>query len=103
MIIARTVDAIPTITEPPSSAEERARALAALEEFEKNVEWFGLHAKEIRDTHTGKFMCIMGQELFVGDDPIEVVARASTAHPETPDGSFSMRLLPHRGPKIYAN
>jgi hypothetical protein len=91
------------ITELPSTPEERARNLAAAEEFRKNIEWFGERAKEIRDAHTGKFICIVCQELFVGDDPVEVTARAAAAHPSHPGGSFSMRLSTHRGPKIYAN
>lgn len=91
------------VTEPPTTPDERARALAAADEFRKNIEWFGARAKEIRDAHTGKFICVLGQELFVGDDPVEVVARAKAAHPGHPGGSFSMRLSTHRGPKIYAN
>lgn len=85
------------------SDEERAANLAANEEFRKNIAWWNAHVKEIRDAHTGKFVCVAGQELFVGDDPIEVMARAKAAHPNPGFGFVSLRLSTHRGPKIYAN
>ncbi|MBN9117694.1 MAG: hypothetical protein J0I06_00735 [Planctomycetes bacterium] len=85
------------------SDEERAANLAANAEFKKNVVWWNAHVKEIRDAHTGKFVCVAGQELFVGDDPIEVVARAKAAHPNPGYGFISLFLSPHRGPKIYAH
>src|SRR5262245_8135148 len=90
-----------TITEPESTPEERATALAEQEEFRKNAAWFGAHAKEIRDQHAGKYVCVAGGELCVGDDPIEVYARAQAAYPG--GGFFTIRISTHRGPKIYAN
>jgi len=101
MIVAKWEEPL-IIQEPPTTPQERAEALAVAEEFRKNAEWFGTQAKEIRDAHTGKFICVAGRELFVGDDPVEVVARAKAAHP-TAGGFFSLRLSTHRGPKIYAH
>lgn len=102
MIVARS-EPTRTITELVSTPEERAKALAEVAEFKKNVAWFGNHAKEIRDAHSGKFICVVAQELFVGDDPVEVIARAKAARPALTGGFFSMRLSTHRGPKIYAH
>jgi hypothetical protein len=103
MIVARGEAPPLTITEHPATPQEAALARAEAEEFRKNITWFGAHAQETRDAHSGKFICIGGQELFVGDDAVEVVARAKAAHPELTGGFFSMRLSVHRGPKIYAN
>ena len=93
----------PVIIDYEPTPEERAHALAELGEFVKNVEWFGARAKEIRDAHSGMFICVAGQELFVGDDPIEVCARALTAHPIPGGGFYSKRLSILRGPKVYAD
>jgi hypothetical protein len=90
-----------TITEEDATPEERAHNLARFVEFQKNVDWFGAHATELRNAHPGLFVCILGQEAFVGDDPIEVVARAKAAHPASPGGSFTIRFSRHQGPKIY--
>ncbi len=101
MIVAKSEGLLP-ISEVEPTPEERTRALAEAEEYRTNVEWFGAHAKAIRDAHSGRFICIAGGELFVGDDPVEVYARARAAHPEHPGGFFTMYLSTHRGPKIYA-
>ncbi|MFO0806174.1 MAG: hypothetical protein U0791_23985 [Gemmataceae bacterium] len=89
--------------EVPTTEEERAYSRAAQAEFARNVDWFGQHAKEIRDAHSGRYIVVFGGELFVGDDPREVRARAYAAHPELPQGPFSKRLSIHRGPRVYAN
>ena len=89
------------ITFPEVTDEERAVNIAANEQFQLNLKWWNPRVKEIRDAHTGKFVCVAGQELFVGDDPIEVVARATAAHPNR-GGFLSLYLSPHRGPKIHA-
>jgi hypothetical protein len=101
MIVAKCEEPL-VIDEPETTPQERAQALAALEAFRNNVEWFGARAKEIRDAHTGKLICVADEELFVGDDPVDVMTRAKAAHP-TSGGFFSLRLSTHRGPKIYAN
>ncbi len=100
----RALQPTPLVIEfPEVSDEERAAAIAGNEEFKKNVEWWNAHVKEVRDAHTGKFVCVAGQELFVGDDSIEVLARATAAHPNPGSGFVSLFLSPHRGPKIHAN
>ena len=100
----RALNDAPRIIETPEvSDEERAANIAASEQFQRNLAWWNARGKEIRDAHTGKFVCVAGQELFVGDDPIEVVARAKAAHPHPGYGFFSLYLSPHRGPKIHAH
>jgi len=103
MIIARNHDEpeLKTIEIVPTTPERRAENVKAHEEWRRNVHWFGAHAKEIRDAHSGKCIVILGQELFVGDDPREVRARAHAAHPELTGGEYVMRLSIHRGPKVY--
>lgn len=102
MIIAfdRVEPELKEIVEVPTTPEECARNLARLAEFDRNVDWFGKRAREIRDLHTGKYIVVFGQELFVGDDSVEVRARAYAAHPELPGGAYSMRLSRFRGPRV---
>ena len=90
-----------TIETPEVSDEERAANIAASEQFQRNLVWWNAHVEEIRAAHTGKFVCVAGQELFVGDDPVEVMARAATVHPNR-GGFISLYLSPQRGPKIHA-
>lgn len=100
----RALRPTPFVIETPEvSDEERAANIASNEQFQLNLAWWNARAKEIRDAHTGKFVCVAGQELFVGDDPIEVVARAKAAHPKPGYGFLSLYLSPHRGPKIHAH
>lgn len=99
----RATNPAPLVLETPEiSEEERGANIAANEEFKKNVAWWNARVKEIRDEHTGKFVCVAGQELFVGDDPIDVMARAKAAHPSS-GGFVSLYLSPQRGPKIHAH
>ncbi len=91
------------IETPPTTEEERARNLAANAEFKKNIAWWNANAHSVSAQHRGKFVCIAGQELFVGDDPAEVIARATTAHPNPGCGFVSFRIATHEGPMIHAN
>jgi hypothetical protein len=93
----------PEIMEWEPTPDERATALAEQEEFRKNTRWFSAHAKEIRDQHPGKYICVAGQELFVADDAGEVYAQARAAHPIPGGGFFTIRISEQRGLKIYAN
>lgn len=105
MIIAfdRVEPELKEIVEVPTTPEECARNLARLAEFDRNVDWFNERAKVIYEQHSGKYMVVLGQELFVGDDSAEVRTRAFAAHPECTGGSLAKRLSTHRGPMIYAN
>jgi hypothetical protein len=91
------------IIEREVSDEERAANIAAQEQFQLNLAWWNARAKEIRDAHSGKFVCVAGQELFVGDDASEVMARVKAAHPKPGFGFFSLYLIPNRGLRIHAH
>jgi hypothetical protein len=75
-------------------ANERAR------KFKQNCDWLNTNAKEVY-SHRGKYVCIAGQQLFIGDDVKEVVARARTAHPDD-DAPFVQFVPNERSEAIYA-
>ena len=84
-------------TDPVKNAEARRQ----MEQFDRNWDWLEAHASEVY-SHRGKVVCIAGQELFVGDDVLEVLARARAAHPDD-HGVLTRRVPKERGPRIYAN
>lgn len=99
----RALDPVPfTVDIPELSEEERAANVAANEQFARNVAWWNARVNELTDAHAGKFVVVAGQELFVGDDPAEVTARAKAAHPVPGSGFLCFRISTHRGPAIYA-
>ncbi len=77
-----------------ASANERAR------KFKKNCDWLNANAKEAY-SHRGKYICIAGQELFVGDEIKELVARARAVHPDD-DAPFVQFVATERSDAIYA-
>lgn len=85
------------VTDPAENAAFQARHA----QFLRNLEWLQAHASEVY-SHRGRFFCIAGQELFVGDSVEEVRARAKAAHPDD-DGLFSEYIPKERGLRIYAN
>lgn len=100
----RALDPEPLVIDIPDvSDEERAAGMAANAEFKKNVAWWNARAGELGPQHLGKFVCVAGQELFVGDDPTEVVARATAAHPVPGSGFLCFRISTHQGPVIHAH
>ena len=62
------------------------------ERFNKNLAWFEDHAVEIGKAHPGRYICVAGQVLFVGDDPAELFARARTAYPDDWGGFFTKAI-----------
>ncbi len=80
---------------------EAAKARERLARFDRNWDWLEEHATEVF-SHRGKFICIAGQELFVGDDVREVLARARAAHPDD-DGPFFKYIPKERAARIYAH
>lgn len=99
----RALNSEPLVIETPEiSDEERAANIAALAEHDKNVTWWNTHADEIVALHAGKYVCVAGQELFVGDDPVEVIARAKAAHPNPGRGFRFTHIPTQQGPMIYA-
>ncbi len=100
----RAVESAPRIIETPViSDDERAANVAANAQFQLNLVWWNARVTEIRAAHTGKFVCVAGQELFVGDDPEEVEARARAAHPNPGRGFLSVYVSPLGGQRIYAH
>jgi hypothetical protein len=79
---------------------ENAKACKRRDRFEQNWVWLEKNAKEVY-SHRGKYICIAGQQLFVGDTVEEVIAPARAAHPD--DGGRFTRYIPkERLPRIYA-
>ena len=79
------------VIEVETDPGELARARARNERFERNWAWLEGHAAEVY-RHRGKFLCIAGEQLFVGDSVEQVLAEAKAAHPED-DGRFT-RYIP---------
>jgi hypothetical protein len=88
---------ITPITDPGHLAVLREQAVR----FERNWDWIEAHAGEVY-SHRGKFICVAGEELFVGETQADVVTRAKAAHPE--DTGRVTRYIPvEKGPRVYAN
>jgi hypothetical protein len=83
------------------SPEELAEYRARQEQFDKNLAWLQSNASEVY-SHRGKFLCIAGQELFVGDSVEDVVTRAKAAHPDD-HGRFTRYIPLKRAVRIYAH
>ena len=106
-IIVKRPDGAPpepplVLVEEQLSPEERAKANAQRERYERNLAWLEAHGREVYAQHRGRHICVAGQELFVADTVQEVLALAAAAHPED-DGRVLWYLSPFPGPKIYAN
>ena len=71
----------PILMEAETDRTVWAEAAARHAMFERNWEWLESNAAEVH-THRGKFVCIAGQELFVGDSVDQVLRAATAAHPE---------------------
>jgi len=80
---------------------EIAQAQSKFARFDRNLDWVEAHAEEVF-SHRGKIVCIAGQELFVGDDVLEVIARAKAAHPDD-DGYFTRIIPKEKALRIYAH
>jgi hypothetical protein len=84
-------------TDPPivmteiTDPEEIAKMNALWEQADKNAAWLQAHAQEVY-AHRGKYFCIAGQELFVGDTPEEVIGAARAKHPD--DHGYLFRYIP---------
>lgn len=94
---------IPTIVmEEVTDPEERAKAQAQRERFDRNSAWLQAHAAEVYSRCRGKCICIAGEELFVADTPEEALALATAAHPE--DNGRFLRYIPReKVARIYAD
>ena len=87
------------VTDPQEIAEAQRRR----EQFDRNSAWLQRHFDEVYTRENrGKVACIAGQEAFVGDDVLEVVARAKAAHPED-GGYFTARIARDNRVIVYAS
>jgi len=85
------------VTDPVELAKARKR----WEQADRNSAWLQAHVPEIYSQHRGKCICVAGEELFVADDPREVMALAKAAHPE--DEGALLRYIPkEKMDRIYA-
>ena len=85
-------------TDPDRLAQGQAQS----ERFRRNSEWLEAHWPDLLPQALGKHLVVAGQEAFIADTHAEAQAMAEAAHPDD-DGSWSQYVLPHRGPRIYAN
>ena len=51
--------------------------------------------------HRGKYYCIAGQEVFVGEDVMELIARARAAHPDD-QGLITGYIPKEKAIRVYA-
>lgn len=89
---------IQEVTDPQEVAEAQARRTR----FDRNETWLQAHAAEIYRRHRGRYICIAGEELFVGDTADGAYALGKTAHPED-DGSFVRYIPKEKLPRVYAD
>jgi hypothetical protein len=79
------------ITDP----QELEQARLQRTQYDRNSQWLQEHFEEIYTPATrGKFICISGQEAFIGDTNEDVVARATAAHPD--DKGYFTRYVPRQ-------
>lgn len=93
---------VPKITmREETDAIEIAKAQARREKFDRNYAWLEAHAAEVF-SHRGKYICIAGQQLFVGDDIKVLLAQAKSAHPDD-DGPLIQYVPMEKAARIYAH
>jgi hypothetical protein len=92
----------PLVIEFVTDPVELAKARAQDERFKRNWDWFTDRATEFYRAHRGKYLCISGQQLFVGDTPTEAVVKSRAAHPDD-DGRFTRYIPLKRTVRIYAH
>jgi hypothetical protein len=98
MIVAKSTPLVMTeVTDP----EELAKIAAQRARFRKNSDWLQAHIPQVYGQHRGKCICVAGQELFVADTALAVVAMARKAHPED-DGLLLRRIPREKLERIYA-
>lgn len=82
---------------------ELAAASIRREHFDRNNAWLQAHIEQVCTVdRRGKFLCIAGEEAFVGDTVDDVVKRATAAHPDDL-GWFTGYIPREKVPRVYAN
>lgn len=91
MVVARTRSVAPVQMEITADPAELAEGHDRFEQYKRNSNWLKAHADEVY-RHRGKFVCVAGQELFVGDTAADARQRAAAAHPG--DQGLIVRFVP---------
>jgi hypothetical protein len=91
----------PIVMEEVKDPAELAAARSQRERFDRNSAWLQANLAEIYSKYRGKFICIAGEELFVGDSATEAIRLARATHPDD-DGFFTRYIPKERLPRIYA-
>jgi len=86
------------VTDPTVVAQSRVQH----ERGRRNSDWLQAHWPDLLPQALGKHLVVAGQEAFIADTSEEAWAMAKAAHPDD-DGAICQYVLPHRGPRIYAN
>ncbi|MGH2586468.1 MAG: hypothetical protein ACRDJE_16255 [Dehalococcoidia bacterium] len=89
---------IEEVTDPEAVAQRREQDGRA----RRNEAWLQAHWPELLPRARGRHIAVAGQEAFIADTPEEAWAMAIAAHPDD-DGALLQYVIPHRGPRIYAN
>jgi hypothetical protein len=85
------------VTDPTALAEMEAQR----QRFRRNSDWLQANLPAVYAAHRGKFICVSGEELFVGASADAALAHARTAHPDD-DGPL-LRYIPlERMERMYA-
>ena len=92
---------IEMIVDAPMTAEELTNFHRRQDQFRQNLEWYEAHAGEIGERYAGKFICVAGREVFVGETSHEARAKAHAAHPDD-GGAFGEYVRTTKGPIVYA-
>ena len=93
---------IEVVVEESTDAEKSAKAKSRRERFDRNSAWLHANASEVYTKYRGKFICISGEELFVGNTFTEAITQAKSAHPED-EGRFVHYIPKEKVARIYAN
>lgn len=91
----------PITIETESDPAIWAEAAARHQMFERNWAWLESNTAEVY-SRRGKFICIAGQGLFVGDSVEDVIRAATAAHPKD-EGRFTRYIPLENIPRIYAH
>jgi hypothetical protein len=93
---------IPEITiEEVTDPIQLAQARRQREQFDRNSAWLQGNIASVYSQHRGKFICVAGEELFVGETVSEAIAQATKAHPDD-EGWFTRYIPLKRLAGIYA-
>lgn len=91
MVIRASTELPPPAFEVITDPEESARLTAQKQRADRNAAWLQAHARDVY-RHRGKYFCVAGQELFLGDTAEAATAAARAKHPH--DDGFIIRYIP---------